>query len=90
MGHDDVGTIHSPQSSTKYLMLCLILCAIDPTISHWGQRVLIRGDKGSAKSTAARGLARLLPKIEVGYDSSLGAEELREMTTTTMRKEQKI
>lgn len=51
------------------LKLCLTLCAIDPSIGG----VLIRGDKGTAKSTAARGLAHLLPKIEVGYDSRLGA-----------------
>lgn len=50
------------------LKLCLILCAIDPTIGG----VLIRGDKGTAKSTAARGLAHLLPKIDVGYDSKRG------------------
>ena len=64
-----------PQSSNKIypfaaivgqedLKLCLILCAIDPTIGG----VLIRGDKGTAKSTAARGLARLLPRIKVGYN----------------------
>ena len=50
------------------LKLCLILCAIDPTVGG----VLIRGDKGTAKSTAARGLAHLMPKIEVGYDSKVG------------------
>jgi len=46
------------------LKRCLILCAIDPTIGG----VLIRGDKGTAKSTAARGLALLLPPIEVRYN----------------------
>lgn len=49
------------------LKLCLILCAIDPSIGG----VLIRGDKGTAKSTAARGIAALLPKIDVGYDPKL-------------------
>jgi magnesium chelatase subunit D len=51
------------------LKLCLILCAIDPSIGG----VLIRGDKGTAKSTAARGLANVLPPIQVACDPSNGA-----------------
>jgi magnesium chelatase subunit D len=43
------------------LWLGLILNAVDPTIGG----VLIRGEKGTAKSTAVRGLARLLPQIDV-------------------------
>src|SRR5207245_11116315 len=39
----------------------LLLNAIDPMIGG----VLIRGEKGTAKSTAVRGLARLLPEIDV-------------------------
>lgn len=42
----------------------LILNAINPNLGG----VLIRGEKGTAKSTAARGLAFLLPEIEVVKD----------------------
>jgi magnesium chelatase subunit I len=44
--------------------LALILNIIDPTIGG----VLIRGEKGTAKSTAVRGLADILPVIEVVED----------------------
>jgi len=39
----------------------LILNAINPSIGG----VLIRGQKGTAKSTAVRGLAEILPEIDV-------------------------
>ena len=42
------------------LKTALLLCAIDPSLGG----VLIRGDKGSAKSTAARALTDILPFIE--------------------------
>jgi magnesium chelatase subunit D len=42
------------------LRKALMLCAVDPSIGG----VLIRGDKGTAKSTAARALSDVLPRIE--------------------------
>ncbi len=45
----------------------LLVNAIDPTIGG----VLIKGDKGTGKSTAVRALADLLPKIKVVKDLSL-------------------
>ena len=44
----------------EQLKTALLLCAVDPTLGG----VLIRGDKGSAKSTAARALANILPVIQ--------------------------
>jgi Mg-chelatase subunit ChlI len=46
------------------MKLALILNAINPKIGG----VLIKGTKGTAKSTAVRALADLLPEIEVVKD----------------------
>jgi Mg-chelatase subunit ChlI len=50
--------------SQETMKMALVLNAISPKIGG----VLIRGERGTAKSTAARALAALLPEIEVVAD----------------------
>ncbi|HUY61747.1 MAG TPA: AAA family ATPase, partial [Candidatus Dormibacteraeota bacterium] len=50
------------------MRLALELNAIHPAVGG----VLIRGEKGTAKSTAVRALARLLPELEVVADCPFG------------------
>ena len=45
----------------RELALALVLNAVSPAVGG----VLVRGEKGTAKSTAVRGLAALLPAVEV-------------------------
>ena len=52
----------------------LILNAISPQIGG----VLIRGERGTAKSTAARALAALLPEITVVADCPYSCDPTRE------------
>ncbi len=54
------------------LVRALVLAAVEPAIGG----VLLRGDKGSAKTTAARGLASLLPDAPF-VEIPLGASEDR-------------
>jgi magnesium chelatase subunit D len=55
------------------MKLALVLNAINPRIGG----VLIRGQKGTAKSTAARGLSALLPPLEVVDDCRFGCAPVR-------------
>ncbi|HET9608851.1 MAG TPA: ATP-binding protein, partial [Acidimicrobiales bacterium] len=61
--------------------LALILAAVDPGIGG----VLLRGDKGSAKSTLARGLAGLLPGGAPFVELPLGATEDRVLGTLDIK-----
>src|SRR5512133_2905045 len=69
----------------------LVLNAVNPRIGG----VLIRGERGTAKSTAARALAALLPKVQVVQDCRFGCDpdhpatwctECKERYSTTAKK----
>jgi Mg-chelatase subunit ChlI len=57
----------------------LVLNAVDPRIGG----VLIRGERGTAKSTAARALAALLPKVRVVKGCRFGCDPDRPATWCT-------
>ncbi len=61
----------------------LVLNAINPRIGG----VLIRGERGTAKSTAARALAALLPEVTVVKDCRFGCDPDRPTTWCTECKE---
>lgn len=62
----------------------LVLNAVDPRIGG----VLIRGERGTAKSTAARAMAALLPQIEVYIDSPFNDDPNAPNTWSDWVKEQ--
>ena len=61
----------------------LVLCAIYPQIGG----VLIRGERGTAKSTAARALAALLPEIDVVADCPFACDPHQPATWCTLCQE---
>jgi Mg-chelatase subunit ChlI len=61
----------------------LILNAVNPRIGG----VLIRGERGTAKSTAARALAALLPEVQVVADCRFGCDPNQPTTWCTECKE---
>ena len=64
----------------------LVMNAVDPRIGG----VLIRGERGTGKSTAARAMAALLPKIEVFLDSPFNDDPNAPNTWSDWVKEQKV
>jgi Mg-chelatase subunit ChlI len=62
----------------------LVLNAVDPRIGG----VLIRGERGTGKSTAARAMAALLPQIEVFLDSPFNDDPKAPNTWSDWVKEQ--
>lgn len=66
------------------LLLALLLCAVRPEIGG----VLIRGEKGTAKSTAVRGLAAVLAHVDGGalVELPIGATEDRVVGSLDLQK----
>lgn len=64
----------------------LVLNAVNPRIGG----VLIRGERGTGKSTAARAMAALLPQIEVFIDSPFNDDPAAPNTWSDWVKQQKV
>jgi Mg-chelatase subunit ChlI len=61
------------------MLRALVLNAVNPRIGG----LLIRGERGTAKSTAARALAALLPEVQVVADCRFGCDPEQPMTWCT-------
>lgn len=68
------------------MKMALVLNAINPKIGG----VLIRGERGTAKSTAARALAALLPDIDVFIDSPFNDDPNDPLSWSDWVKERKL
>jgi magnesium chelatase subunit D len=66
----DFGFPFSAVFGAGEMRLALVLNAVSPAIGG----VLVRGEKGTAKSTAVRGLAALLPDVEVVAGCRFGCD----------------
>lgn len=80
-------TAHYPFSAIvghDHLRLALVLCAVRPDIGG----VLIRGEKGTAKSTAVRGLADVMSLVDRGrlVELPIGATEDRVIGSLDLQK----
>ncbi|HEY5250789.1 MAG TPA: ATP-binding protein, partial [Acidimicrobiales bacterium] len=82
--HDHLSKPSFPFSAVvghENLRMALLLCAVDPGIGG----VLLRGQKGSAKTTLARGLATLLPGDAPFVELPVGASEDRLVGSIDLR-----
>jgi len=68
--HSEKGYPFSAVLGADEMRLALLLNAVSPAIGG----VLVRGEKGTAKSTAVRGLAALLPAIDVVAGCRFGCD----------------
>ncbi len=80
-----MGTVYPFTAIVGQERMCraLTLNAVNPRIGG----VLIRGERGTAKSTAARALAALLPEVEIVGDCRFGCDPDRPTTWCTECKE---
>ncbi len=84
MKHFNISYPFSAIVGQERMKKALLLNAINPKVGG----VLIRGEKGTAKSTAARALANLLPEVEVVEDCVFGCNphEQNEMCSSCLEK----